>query len=71
MGRRRGRGVVSDKPQHIKKEAEIVVFKEIKNPKIHMHVTSSQVLSLWDKEEPLQEMIIDDAININLFVRGR
>jgi hypothetical protein len=74
LSRRRGRQGGGNKPPHIdiKKEGELTVIEIVRenpNPKIRRHETTSQVLSLWDKDEPVSELIIDDAININLFVR--
>lgn len=68
MGRRKGRQG-KDKPPHIEvleKGGDVV---EQRNPKIHSHTTYAQVLSSWDKEEPVESMEKYDAININIFVR--
>ncbi len=67
LSRRKGRAG-KDKPPHIEPKTAMVLV-ENPNPKIQQHITTSQVLSLWDKEEPLVELIVDDALNINLFFR--
>ncbi len=62
MSRRRGRSG-ANKPPHIETP------KEPRPPTgIRAHITTSQVLSTWDKNEELHELQVPDAININIFV---
>lgn len=63
MGRRRGRGVQTEVPA--------VVLNEhgIRQVKVQKHEKAERVWSKWDESQPIETIIVPDAIVINIFPR--
>lgn len=70
MARRAGRR--GNKPPHI--EVPVIIDEPVGDGKVpqvrlQVHQTSGPVLSRWDKNEDILEVVIPDVININIFPR--
>lgn len=77
MSRRRGRhGRDTLLPEPVIDNATIQAMVEVPKPvitglKLQVHMTYSRCFSQWDDSCPSQNIVVPDAININIFPRGR